>query len=143
MFRVAVLERSSPELPYFTDEVIEMSCNVDDETAERMAWIAEQLLEQGALEVWQTPVTAKKSRAAVVLSVLGRTSDFQKLAHWLIQNSTTFGLRYRKWDRLKLEPKFEERITASGAKVTFKQGLDCNGRVVKEKPEFDSVKKSW
>jgi len=42
-------------LPYETDQVVEISCNVDDETAERTAWVMEQLMTLGALDAWLCP----------------------------------------------------------------------------------------
>lgn len=145
VFRVMVLEeaRAAVEgLPYETDEVIELCCNMDDETAERTAWVMEHLMLLGALDVWVTPVTGKKGRAAVCLSVLAETAKWKELADWLLRHSSTFGLRHRKWDRLKLARRFEKRATAQGT-VAFKVGMTTDGQVLKEKPEFEDVRKLW
>jgi uncharacterized protein (TIGR00299 family) protein len=141
VFSVAVLERaeSATDLPYFTDKVFEIVCNIDDDTGEHLAWMCEQLLSLGALDVWQTPGTGKKGRSMVCLSVLATRADLGKLADWMLQNGTTFGLRYQEWDRLKLSPEFEER-DHDGIKVKYKIGKDITGKTVKEKQEFDSWK---
>jgi len=148
VFRVMLVEAAAPmngasgSLPYEVDTVIELVCNIDDETAERTAWVAEQLLAQGALDVWTAPVIGKKGRAAVELHALSEPSDWPSLADWLLRKSSTFGLRHRAWDRLKLARRFEKRRTPNG-EMTYKVGLTTDGKAVKEKPEFEELKTYW
>lgn len=139
VFRVSVIESASAavSLPYETDTVTEIVCNIDDDTGEHIGWMAEQLLKNGALEVWQTPSTGKKGRTTVCFSVLAG-HDWQQHADWIMRNSTTFGLRYRQWDRLKLKREFESREAANGS-VSYKIGFTTDGEKLKEKPEFDDV----
>jgi hypothetical protein len=139
IFRVTLFEeQDAPALPYETDTVVEIACNIDDDTAEHMAWLCAKLLEQGALDVWQTPITGKKGRAAVCLSVLADAQKWAALADWLLRHSTTFGVRHKTWDRLKLARRFTAR---NG--VTYKAGSTTQGETVKEKAEFDSVRQEW
>ena len=139
IFRVTLLdETEAVALPYETDSVVEIACNIDDDTAERLAWLAAKLLQQGALDVWQTPVTGKKGRAAICLTVLAETANWPALADWLLRHSTTFGVRHRSWDRLKLARHFTERDG-----VTYKIGSTTMGEWVKEKAEFESARESW
>lgn len=141
VFGVMVIEGagSATDLPYLSDKVFEIVCNIDDDTGEHLAWMCEQLLSLGALDAWQTPATGKKGRPMISLSVLAARSDLGRLADWILQNGTTFGLRYKEWDRLKLSPEFEDR-TRDGGTVKYKIGKDIAGNKVKEKPEFDSWK---
>ena len=138
VFRVSLIETDSApnDLPYEIDRVVEIVCNIDDDTGEHMAWMTGKLLELGALDVWQTPATGKKGRVLVCLSVLVEENSFQKFADWILRNSTTFGLRHRKWDRLKLARKFEDRETAKGP-VKHKIGLATTGEILKEKVEYE------
>ena len=144
IFRVTLLETSTaPEpLPYARDTVIEIACNIDDDTAEHVAWLAEMLLKKGALDVWTTTVNGKKGRTGFCLSVLAQVDDRNPLADFLLRHSTTFGVRMREWDRLKLERKFEKRQTPRGD-VTYKIGMTTTGEVLKEKPEFEDVRTTW
>ena len=143
VFRVSLIDTDSVpnELPYETDSVVEIVCNIDDDTAEHMAWMTHRLIEMGALDVWQTPATGKKGRVLVCLSVLAEENLFQKFADWILRNSTTFGVRYRKWDRLKLARKFEDRKMVHGV-VRHKIGLTTDGEKLKEKAEYDDLVKS-
>lgn len=142
VFRVSLIETDSApnELPYETDSVTEIVCNIDDDTGEHMAWMTQKLLELGALDVWQTPATGKKGRVLVCLSVLVEENSFQEFADWILRNSTTFGVRHHKWDRLKLVRRFEDRETAKGT-VKHKLGLTTDGEILKEKAEYDDLMK--
>lgn len=144
VFRVTLLEDASntSSLPYETDKVVEIICNIDDDAAERVAWLAEQLLQKGALDVWLTPIHGKKGRPAVSLSVLAEESDWMNLADWILRHSSTFGLRHRRWDRLKLVRKFEKRETPQG-EVTYKIGMTTSGEFVKEKKEYEDLRRIW
>jgi uncharacterized protein (TIGR00299 family) protein len=144
VFRVTLLEEAGAAggLPYERDRVWELACNIDDDTGERIGWLAEQLMARGALDAWISPVTGKKGRPAVVLSALAREDDWQALADWILRQSTTFGVRYRPWDRLKLSRRFERRETPLGP-VSHKIGLTTAGEVLKEKPEFEDLRRGW
>ena len=143
IFQISVVEtaESATQLPYRTDSVVEISFNVDDDTAEHMAWLSERLLENGALDVWQTPGTGKKGRSMVCFSVLVRQPDLEHAADWILRNSTTFGVRHRKWDRLMLERDFESR-EENGSDVRYKIGRTTTGETLKEKIEFDDWRRA-
>lgn len=144
VFRVTMLEGAGVTgLPYETDRVVEIACNLDDQTPERTAWVMERLMTLGALDVWLTPVTGKKGRAAVSLSVLTEATAWTTVADWLLRHSSTFGIRYQWWDRLKLARRCETRQTADGDLLHVKVGSTTSGEVLKEKPEFEDVRRLW
>jgi uncharacterized protein (TIGR00299 family) protein len=144
VFRVTLLEASTAPgpLPYARDIVVEIACNIDDDTSEHIAWLAEMLLQKGALDVWTTTVTGKKGRTGFCLSLLARVDDRNILADFLLRHGTTFGVRMQRWDRLKLARRFEKRKTPRG-EVTYKIGMTTTGEVLKEKPEFEDVRSIW
>ena len=145
IFRMTLFDDALPSdsaEPFDRDRVVEIACNIDDDTAEHTSWIAAQVMERGALDAWLSPVTGKKGRTAVCLSVLAGEADWPALAAWILEHSTTFGVRYRTWDRLKLFRHFERRETTKGP-VNFKVGTTRDGRVVKEKPEFEDLRRIW
>jgi uncharacterized protein (DUF111 family) len=51
-------------------------------------------------------------------------------------------VRYSVWDRFILAREEEVRETPDGP-VSFKIGKTTSGEVIKEKPEFDDLKKIW
>ncbi len=143
VFRVSLLDdNSDSNLPYEYDEVIEIVCNIDDDTAEKIAWLTEQLLELKALDVWLTPIFGKKGRPATMLSVIAAAENWEKLADWILRNSSTFGIRHQKWNRLKLARHFEQRESSEGV-ISYKIGSDIFGNKIKEKPEYEEIRKTW
>lgn len=60
------------------DEIAELSCNLDDMTAEAVGFAEEALFEAGALEVYTVPVGMKKSRPGVLLTWYVQTGGRRK-----------------------------------------------------------------
>jgi uncharacterized protein (TIGR00299 family) protein len=132
----------SGPFPYDTDTVLEVRCNVDDQTGERTAWIMEKALEHGALDAWVTQIIGKKGRPGLCLTLLVKPEDGPSACDFLLQNSSTFGVRYAPWGRFKLFREEEVRDTPSGP-VSYKVGRTRDGTKVKEKPEFEDLRKVW
>ncbi len=151
VFRVALLEAShlggagaegAEVLPYETDRVVEIRCNVDDQTGERTAWLIERALELGALDAWATPLVGKKGRPAHCIVLLVTPTDVSRFSDFLLRHSSSFGVRYATWDRFKLSREEEVRETPRGP-VSYSIGRTLDGDKVKEKPEFEDLKKIW
>ena len=161
VFRVALFEDSSLEeapaedtgpgatvappasaLPYLMDQVMELRCNVDDQTGERTAWVMEKGMALGALDGWVTPILGKKGRPASSLVFLVRPQDLNRIADFLLRNTSTFGVRYSTWDRFTLDREEVIRETENGA-VSYKVGRTTDGVELKEKPEFEDLRKVW
>lgn len=85
------------------DTVAELCCNLDDITAEAVAFAMETLLDAGALDVWCTPITMKKSRPGTLLTVLCREEDRERMAALLFRHTTTIGVRESLHRRYTLE----------------------------------------
>ena len=76
-----------------------LETNLDHLSPEQTAFAAEQLLAEGALDVWLTPIVMKKGRAAVLLSVLPRPDRAEQTAERIVALTGTLGVR-----RTELEP---------------------------------------
>jgi len=145
VFRVALLEagvEASSSLPYETDRVAEIRCNLDDQSGERTAWLVEKAMEMGSLDAWVTPVVGKKGRPATLITLLISPDELPTFADFLLRQSSTFGVRYSTWDRFKLVREEEVRETEKGP-VSFKVGRTLEGEKLKEKPEFEDLKRIW
>lgn len=81
------------------DTVIQLECNIDDQTAEQLAYVCELLLHQGARDVWQTPILMKKGRAAIMLSVLCDEPHEAALVDTIMRQTTTLGMRRQSVER--------------------------------------------
>lgn len=96
------------------EEILELSCNIDDMTAEELSFAMEQLLAAGAREVYTTPVGMKKSRTGCWLHVLCRRQEQPTLLRLMFRHTTTLGVREAKLRRYTLARTIETRKTAYG-----------------------------
>lgn len=78
------------ELPQI---VLELSCNVDDMTAEDVGFAMERLFEDGALEVYTIAVGMKKNRPGTLLRVVCTESQKPRLVECLFRHTSTIGIR--------------------------------------------------
>ena len=97
-----------------SDEVVELSCNVDDMTGEALGFALEQLLAAGALDVWTRPIGMKKSRPGHMLSVLCRQADREKMVEAIFRHTTTLGIRESLHKRYTLDRNFTKIQTPYG-----------------------------
>ncbi|MEM9347266.1 MAG: nickel insertion protein [Planctomycetota bacterium] len=117
--------------------VVELAVNLDDVTGEQAGAVIDRLMQAGALDAWVTPITMKKGRPGVMLSVLAEEAKREALAKQLLEDTGSFGVRVRAWDRLVLDRAWHERETRLG-KVQLKAG-SLDGQPITVKPEFDDV----
>jgi uncharacterized protein (TIGR00299 family) protein len=117
------------------DEVVEIEANLDDLSPEVTAHTAARLVAAGALDVWLTPVVMKKGRPGVVLALLARPEDADRLSEMVLRETSTFGVRRCSKHRTILDRRHEEVETAFGT-VRVKIGL-LRGEVVTRAPEYE------
>jgi uncharacterized protein (TIGR00299 family) protein len=80
------------------ERITVLETNLDDAAPETLGYVSERLA-AGALDAFVTPVVAKKSRPAHLLTVLCREADRQALADLLFAETTTLGVRSRVVER--------------------------------------------
>ena len=112
--------------------VVLLETNVDHVSPEALAFAAEQLLAEGALDVWVTPVVMKKGRAASTLSVLADPSDAEATAQRIVMLTGTLGVRSTAQPRYEAERQLLEVLSPWGP-IRVKSGA---GRM---RPEHEDV----
>lgn len=115
-----------------------METNIDDSSGEILGFTSEKLFEQGALDVFFTPIFMKKNRPAYRLTVVCKKDDMEKLQNIIFRETTTIGIRYRFEERKVLERK-ETEIDTKYGKLKVKEVVNNGEKYVY--PEFESVKK--
>lgn len=116
--------------------ITELTCNIDDMTAEALAFACARLLELGALDVYTTHGTMKKGRPGQVLTVLCEPEQEADLARHILAQTTTNGLRVRRCGKYYLEPSFGKVQTPWGeVRVKRAEGFG----VSHVKPEYADV----
>ena len=104
----------------------ELSCNVDDMTGEQIGFALETLMEQGALDVFTIPIGMKKSRPGILLTVLCREADKERMIHLIFKHTTTLGIREKYCQRHTLKRRIESVETPYGTirrKTSFGYGV--------------------
>lgn len=119
-----------------TDCVLELSCNVDDMTGETIGFALEQLIEQGALDVFTVPIGMKKSRPGTLLSVLCREEEKEKFIHLLFKHTTTLGIREKRCERYVLDRTVQTVDTPYGP---IRKKISTGYGVRREKYEYEDV----
>ena len=130
----AILGEAVERLP----RVSELRCNLDDITAEDLAFAQELLLERGALDVYTQPLGMKKGRTGVMLSCLCEEEREAEFAALMLRHTPTLGLRVYHPERITLERRTEREQTEYGeVRIKYAAGHG----VEKSKPEFEDLKR--
>jgi uncharacterized protein (DUF111 family) len=101
--------------------------------------IMEKLFNIGALDVNFTPILMKKNRPGTRVTVIASIIDRDRIISLLLEETTTFGVRYYETERVSLERRFETIKTPFGP-VKVKVGLR-NGKILKKSPEYEDCRK--
>lgn len=114
------------------DEVVVLETHIDDESPERLAWVAERLFVLGALDVVFAPLTMKKGRPAVALTAIVPPGLREQAIALLLRESTALGVREQLVARTIL-PRRISTITTKWGEVRVKW---AGGRA---RPEFEDL----
>ncbi|HEY5770328.1 MAG TPA: nickel pincer cofactor biosynthesis protein LarC [Terrimicrobium sp.] len=120
------------------DEIVQIETNLDDLSPELAGAAMERLLAAGALDVFFTPAQMKKNRPGFVLTVLCTEDRSLDLTRILLTETTSFGVRMHRAQRLKLRREFQERETPYGP-VRIKLGF-LGDELVQAVPEYESCR---
>lgn len=118
------------------DTVAELSCNVDDMTAEAVGYAMEAFFAAGALEVYTTPAGMKKSRPGVVIHVMCREDKKDEMAALIFRHTTTIGIRENISKRYTLK-RFAETVQTPFGEVQKK--ISTGYGVTREKYEYEDL----
>ena len=119
-----------------SESVAELICNLDDMTAEAIAYAQQLLLDEGALDVYTAPIGMKKGRAGLSLTCMCRSEEKEKMLTLIFKHTTTLGVREYVSRRYALQKKHSEVQTKFGyVKVKTSYGFG----VEKSKPEYEDI----
>ncbi len=116
-----------------------LEANVDDLNPQVFGYVMDRLLEEGARDAFAVPVQMKKNRPGMLLTVLCRPEDAERLTQFVFAETTTLGVRRREESRETLARHWESVTTPWGA-VRIKIA-SMNGAVTNYAPEYEDCKK--
>ena len=125
------------EIEEQNQKIVVMETNIDDCSGEILGYTEEMLFENGALDVFYTPIFMKKNRPAYRLTVVCKEPDMQTLQNIIFRETTTIGIRYRFEYRTELE---REQILIDTKYGTLKAKKVVNNGETYIYPEYESVK---
>jgi len=129
-------ERQESAFP--VEEITVLEANVDDMTPQVFGYVMEQALLNGALDAFGTPVQMKKSRPGMLLTVLCRAEDSQRLTKLILAETTTLGVRMRRESRAALTRRHVSVSTKWG-EVRMKLA-NLNGSISNYAPEYEDCR---
>lgn len=121
------------------EDLLVVETNIDDLNPELYDHVMERLLSAGARDVYLAPVHMKKNRPGIVLSVLCRETDRDRLSALMLNETSAIGVRYYPVRRRILERTVREVSTAYGP-VRIKVALAPDGHE-NLAPEYDDCKR--
>jgi len=119
--------------------VYEIRANIDDAAPQVLAYACEQVLNSGALDIFQTPVVMKKGRLAVQLTALAPADKIDKIIEVLFRETSTIGVRYQPVERRVLERKIE-KVQVAGEEIPIKISY-FEGKIIQAQPEFEACQR--
>ncbi|HEY2116586.1 MAG TPA: nickel pincer cofactor biosynthesis protein LarC [Candidatus Angelobacter sp.] len=139
VLRISVGETAErQESPFPVEEITVLEANVDDMTPQVFGYVMEQALQNGALDAFGTPVQMKKSRPGMLLTVLCRTEDGQRLTKLILAETTTLGVRMRRESRAALTRRHVSVSTRWGD-IRMKLA-NLNGSISNYAPEYEDCR---
>lgn len=125
------------EMQEQNENFVVMETNIDDCSGEILGYCQEKLFENGALDVFYTPIFMKKNRPAYRLTVACKKEDMFPLQNIIFKETTTIGIRYRLESRTELGREMIEIDTKYGKLKAKKVSHQGETYVY---PEYESMK---
>lgn len=119
-------------------QVAVIETNIDDSTGEILGYTMEKLLEEGALDVYYSPIYMKKNRPSYMLSVICKVDDKDKFANIILSETSSIGVRMHIADRIFLNRRIDKFISKYG-EIRLK--VSSKGDIFKVSPEYEDIRK--
>ena len=120
LLHLALGEPADPAEASSGQPLLLLEANLDDVSGEVVAHAVDALLGAGGLDAWTSPVTMKKGRPGVVVSVLCSVADAPRLRDLLASETGTLGVRATQVDRWPFARQVEE-VEVEGLPIRIKR----------------------
>lgn len=124
-----------------SDDMIEISANIDDLNPQIYDHVMERLFAAGARDVTLTPTIMKKGRPAITLGVLAEPAHRDALAEIIFAETSTIGMRFHTVARLKLHREIREVETRWGSIHVKVSGANGHAPMTVS-PEYDDCRRA-
>jgi len=121
------------------DQITVLEATIDDMNPQFFEPLLDRLFEAGALDVFLSPVSMKKSRPGTTLTVLADAAVADRCAALVLTHSTTFGVRAHTATRWKL-PRDIITVSTTHGPVHVKRGWSGD-RITILSPEYEDCRR--
>jgi uncharacterized protein (TIGR00299 family) protein len=121
------------------DQITVLEATIDDMNPQFFEPLMDRLFEAGALDVFLSPVSMKKSRPGTTLTVLADAAVADRCAALVLTHSTTFGVRAHTATRWKL-PRDIITVSTTHGPVHVKRGWSGD-RITILSPEYEDCRR--
>jgi uncharacterized protein (TIGR00299 family) protein len=121
------------------ENVTVLEASLDDLNPQVFGYVIDQALAEGALEAFGTPLQMKKNRPGMLLTVLARSEDAERLAKLIFAETTTLGVRIHEEQRRSLGRRWVNVPTQWG-EVRMKVA-NLNGTITNYAPEYEDCRR--
>ena len=132
ILRAMLIEQETQEADY----IYKLESNIDDCTGEALGHVMEQLFEQGARDVYYTPIYMKKNRPAYQLNVICTKENIEGMERVIFRETTTIGIRRVRMQRTVQRRRTHTIDTSFGEAEVKTCEFEDGKRVY---PEYESV----
>lgn len=119
------------------DEISILETNIDNMSPEILGYTMESLLDNGALDVFYTPIYMKKNRPSVMLTVLAKSGDEKKFSDIIFKETSTLGVRLSNSSRYCMNRELVKVNTQYGDVRVKIASID---NILKFAPEYEDCK---
>ena len=127
------------EIQTITETISVLQTQIDDLSPQVIAYTFELLFQAGAIDVFSQPITMKKSRLGVLLTVICHPEHRQVCEAILFRETTTLGIRHTLQNRSILKRDIQTVETQYGA-VRVKVGFSGK-KITNVQPEYEDCAK--
>ena len=139
LLRVVIGEDGDELKDYRTEQVAVVETNIDDMNLQMYDYLIEKIMEMGALDVFLTPLQMKKNRPGTLLTIICRPEMVEDFSDFLLNETTSIGLRWRVDNRIKTGGTVKEIQTKWGI-IKFKVAKAGNG-IKNVSPDYEDCKR--
>jgi len=139
LLRVSIGEAAETAQGFQVERAAVIETNIDDMNPQLYDYLIQKMLDMGALDVFLAPIQMKKNRPGTLVSVICQVEAVEKFAEFLLQETTTIGLRWRVDHRLKADRSMRTVETRYGP-VRFKVA-HLGDQTVNISPEYEDCKR--
>lgn len=125
------------------DEVVELTCNVDDQPANLLAPCIDRFLQAGAIDVFYTTYVGKKGRVGLQWIILSSPQQEEFFVAMMLKELGTIGLRVQQSRRYKLHREMLSYLIDGEqcrAKKVFGEGIY---RIYPETDDISRFAEKW